>query len=312
MRVLIAGSTGLIGRAMFTPLADAGHEPIALARSAASARSLAASAVDVAIADVFDRQELSASVGRVRPDVVVHQLTSLPSSLASTADLSAAFALNARIRTEGTANLVAAANAAGVSRVIAQSLAFAYAPIGPMIVSEEAPLYLDAPDPWRRTVAAVAELERQVLEVVLGDGVVLRYGALYGRGTWWDADGDYGVEIRSGSMPVIGSGAGVTSFVHVDDAAGAAVRAVDADTVGTVNITDDDPAAAADWLPYTASRLGAPEPRRLDEPTARARLGWQAVHRHTEQRGASNRRMHDDLRYPLLHPTWRNGLGTAD
>ena len=129
MRVLIAGSTGLIGRAMFTPLADAGHEPIALARSAASARSLAAfAAVDVAIADVFDRQELSASVGRVRPDVVVHQLTSLPSSLAATADLAAAFALNARIRTEGTANLVAAANAAGVSRVIAQSLAFAYAP----------------------------------------------------------------------------------------------------------------------------------------------------------------------------------------
>ena len=85
-------------------------------------------------------------------------------------------------------------------------------------------------------------------------------------------------------MPVIGSGAGVTSFVHVDDAAGAAVFAIDADTVGIINVTDDEPAAAADWLPYVAARLGAPEPRRLDEETARERLGWQAVHRHTEQR----------------------------
>jgi nucleoside-diphosphate-sugar epimerase len=298
---------------MFTPLADAGHEPIALARSAASARSLAGSAaVDVVIADVFDRQELLASVGRVRPDVVVHQLTSLPSSLAATVDLAAAFALNARIRTEGTANLVAAANATGASRVIAQSLAFAYAPVGPMIVSEEAPLFLDAPDPWRRTVAAVAELERQVLEVAHGAGVVLRYGALYGNGTWWDADGDYTADVRGGAMPVIGSGAGVTSFVHVDDAARAAVCAVDADTVGIVNITDDDPTAAADWLPHVAARLGAPEPRRLDERTARERLGWQAVHRHTDQRGASNRRMHDNLRYSLLHPTWRDGLGGTE
>ena len=182
MRVLIAGSTGLIGRAMLAPLADAGHEPIALARSVESARSLPAfAAADVVIADVFDRQELLASVGRVRPDVVVHQLTSLPSSLAATADLPAAFALNSRIRIEGTANLVAAANATGASRVIAQSLAFAYAPVGPMIVNEDAPLFLDAPDPWRRSVAAVAELERQVLDDVHGDGVVLRYGALYGR-----------------------------------------------------------------------------------------------------------------------------------
>lgn len=313
MRVLIAGSTGLIGRAMLAPLADAGHEPIALARSVESARSLPAfAAADVVIADVFDRQELLASVGRVRPDVVVHQLTSLPSSLAATADLPAVFALNSRIRTEGTANLVAAANATGASRVIAQSLAFAYAPVGPMIVNEDAPLFLDAPDPWRRSVAAVAELERQVLDEVHGDGVVLRYGALYGRGTWWDADGDYGVEVRSGSMPVIGSGAGVTSFVHVDDAAGAAVCAIDADTVGIINVTDDEPAAAADWLPYVAARLGAPEPRRLDEETARERLGWQAVHRHTEQRGASNRRMRDDLRYSLRHPTWRDRLGGPD
>lgn len=161
-----------------------------------------------------------------------------------------------------------------------------------MVADEAAPLFLDAPDPRCRTVAAAAELERQLLDVFAGAGLVLRYGSLYGPGTWWDVDGDCTVAVRAGETPLIGGGAGTTSFVHVDDAAGAAVRAVDAGATGIYNIADDDPAAAADWLPCVAARLDAPAPPRLDVDDALERLGWQAVHRHTEQRGASNRRMH--------------------
>jgi nucleoside-diphosphate-sugar epimerase len=257
--------------------------------------------------DALDGPAVAEVVLRHRPDVVVHQMTRLPRSLEG-ADAGFATA-NARLRTVGTANLVAAANAAGTKRLVAQSIAFAYAPVGPMIVAEDAPLFLDAPEPWATTVAGVAELERLVLDEFEGSGTVLRYGTLYGPGTWWAADGDLTAAVRAGTFPLVGTGVGVTSFLHVDDAAAAATQAVELGRPGVYNISDDEPAPSATWIPQVAAQLHAPPPRWLDEDDATRRLGWRAVHQRTEQRGAHNGAARADLDVVPSHPTWRRTLG---
>jgi nucleoside-diphosphate-sugar epimerase len=120
------------------------------------------------------------------------------------------------------------------------------------------------------------------------DGVVLRYGTVYGPATWYDPNGGAIAEaVRDGGMPLIGDGDGMLSFTHVDDAASAAVAALEA-PAGVYNVVDDEPVRARDWLPAFARALGAPAPPRLPADGALERLGWTAVHRMTEQRGASN------------------------
>ena len=135
--------------------------------------------------------------------------------------------------------------------MIAQSLAFAYEPTGDWIKDEDAPLFLDAPAPWGAGVAAIAELERQVLE--FGDSIVLRYGHLYGPSTYFDPDGGQIADrVRAGKLPLVGDAAGVFSFTHVDDAAAAALAALEAPE-GIYNAVDDEPLRARDWLPEFAA-----------------------------------------------------------
>jgi nucleoside-diphosphate-sugar epimerase len=192
--------------------------------------------------------------------------------------------------------------------MVAQSIAFAYAPEGDWVKEEPAPLFLDAPAPWGAAVGAVADLERQVLEASGIDGVVLRYGALYGPGTWYDPDGGTIAEaVRAGTMPVIGSGEARLSFVHVDDAAAAAAAALDA-RPGTYNVVDDDPVRAGDWLPLYARAVGGPEPGSVSVEEGLEGAGWTAVHRMTEQRGASNDRAREHLDWAPAHPSWRAEL----
>ncbi len=304
MRVFVAGASGLIGTAAVRLLLDAGHEVSAIARTEAAAERLGELGAGVSLTDVFDVELLRGAMAMAEPEVVMHQLTSLPDRLDS-AEAAARFADNERIRVQGTRALVDAAAAAGAQRVVAQSIAFAYAPEGDWVKEEDAPLYLHAPSPWGGSVGAVAELERQVLEARGMDGVVLRYGSLYGPGTWYE--GTIADAVRAGAMPLIGAGEAMQSFTHVEDAGSAAVAALTAPP-GVYNVVDDDPVLACDWLPLFARSLGAPEPPQLSVDEGRASAGWTAVHRMTEQRGASNAKARDRLGWEPSRPSWRADL----
>ncbi|GGY13134.1 NAD-dependent epimerase/dehydratase family protein [Streptomyces djakartensis] len=304
MRVLVAGATGVIGHPLVGALRARGHEVSALVRQ--ESRQRVPEAVEVVVADALDREAVLAAVSAARPEVVVHQMTALR---LLGEDPVAAFALTARLRTEGTAHLIEAARAAGARRLVAQSIAFAAAPAGQPVLDEDAPLYVDAPDPgWAATVGAVAELERLVSDSGLA-GAVLRYGTLYGPGTSYARDGGGAQAVLAGQLPLPGDGAGITSFLHVDDAVQAAVAAVESEATGVFHVTDDDPAPAAQWLPHYAHTLGAPPPRTIPADLAPRLLGWFMAHQLTAAHGAANDRARTALGWKPLHPSWRDGLG---
>lgn len=272
MRILVAGATGVVGRRLIPQLLAQGHDVTALSRR--TPPGAFSDGVRAAVADVYDAARLREVVAAARPDVVMHQLTDLTSR---------DFAANSRIRREGTRNLVDAALAAGVRRVVSQSIAWAYEP-GDSPADESTPLDLHAADPARRaTVEAVATLEAITAEAP--EWVVLRYGMLYGPDTWYTKGGLMGDLAAAGELPLTGD---ITSFVHIDDAALAAAAAVTWPT-GPVNIVDDTPAPATTWLPVFTTSVGAspttpaPSPRRT--PWARGAtntyarsLGWIPTH----------------------------------
>ncbi|WP_460061127.1 NAD-dependent epimerase/dehydratase family protein [Streptomyces sp. YKOK-I1] len=286
MRVLVAGATGAVGRLLVPMLVAAGHEVTAVSRTPAGVeriRGLGASGVR---ADALDAAGLRQVVGAASPDVVMHQLTDL-----SGADGTA----NGRLRREGTRNLVEAAKAAGVGRIVAQSISWAYAP-GEGPATESVPLDGTAAEPRARMVAAVRALEETAAE--LETAVVLRYGLLYGPGTWYAPGGALAAALAGDrSARFLGSTEAddaVGSFVHVADAAGAAVAALDWPG-GAVNVVDDEPAPARAWLPVLARALGVPAP----EPVT-GRQEW--------ARGALNALARSRGWQPRW-PTWRTGFG---
>lgn len=223
MRVFLAGAAGAIGRRLVPLLLRAGHEVTGTTRSAATATELARAGVVPAVLDVFDAPALMAAVGAAKPAVVIHQLTDLPRQF-DEARIAASYPKNARIRIEGTRNLIAAAQAAAARRFIVQSIAFAYAGGGEPH-PETDPLNLA--DPARAvTVKGAADMERQALSASGLDAIVLRYGLLYGPGTWREAS--------SGQKPAL----------HVDAAAHAALLALTRGAAGVYNIADDDGAVS--------------------------------------------------------------------
>lgn len=216
MKIFVAGATGAVGRRLVVLLTAAGHAVTGTTRSPAKAAALTELGAEAAVVDVFERTKLIEAVGAARPDFIIHQLTDLPQSF-DPAALAAASVQNARLRAEGTANLVAAARAAAVPRLVAQSIAFVYAP-GPAPHGEDDPL--DATPAQQVTVAGVAALERLVTQTPGIDGLVLRYGRFYGPGTWRSEPGE-------------------PPTVHVDAAAQAALLAITRGAPGTYNIADD-------------------------------------------------------------------------
>lgn len=281
MKIFLAGATGAIGRPLVPLLVGAGHEIVGTTRAATKSGLIAALGARAVVLDVFDRDRLFAVLREERPEAVIHRLT----------DLGARdFAANARVRVEGTRNLIDAARAAGVRRVVAESIAWAYAPgVGP--AREDEPLDLEAPPPRRQMVAGVQALEQAVAEAP--EGVALRYGLLYGPGTWYASDGLIAEQVRRGELK---ANEGVTSFLHVADAARAALLALNWPP-GAVNVVDDEPAPATEWLPVYAAALGAPPPF-----TTSSGRG---------ERGASNARARCELGWQPLYPTWREGFNTA-
>ena len=305
MRVFLAGAGGAIGRPLLPKLIEAGHEVTGLSRSEERAERFRAAGAEALVCDVFDADALARGVAAAEPEVAVHQMTSLPDRI----DLrNPEYGPNNRIRREGTRNLLAAAAAAGARRVVAQSIAFMYAPQGSMVKDEEAPLMVGAPGSFGESVEATVSCEQQVTEAEGMDGLVLRYGWFYGPGTYFGLDGSTAEDVRRRRLPVVGKGTGVSSFIHVDDAAAATVAAVERGEPGIYNVVDDDPAPMSEWVPAYAEAIGAKPPRRIPAWLARLIAGKQTVAMATGLRGASNAKAKAALGWEPAYASWRQGF----
>jgi nucleoside-diphosphate-sugar epimerase len=286
----------------------AGHEVTGTTRSEDRAGRITADGGEPVLVDALDRDGLAKAVADARPDVVVHQLTQIPANL-NPRKIADQFEVTDRLRTEGTRNLIDAAGAAGAGRLVAQSIAFAYRHDGDPgeLKTEDDPLIgAGAAKDFRRTAEAVVALERMVLDA---GGLVLRYGYFYGPGTAYAAsDGATAAQVRKRGFPIVGDGAGVFSFVHVDDAAAATVAAVERGDPGVYNVVDDEPAPLHEWLPLYAQAIGAKPPRRVPKLAARVAAGRMAVDTTTRLRGASNEKARRELGWEPGHPSWRTGF----
>jgi nucleoside-diphosphate-sugar epimerase len=224
------------------------------------------------------------------------------------------FATTNRLRTEGTAHLLEGARAVGTRRLVVQGYTgWPFARTGGPVKDEDAPLDDQPPHAQRATLAAMREMESLVTDEGTGvDGVVLRYGALYGPGTSLAADGEVTQLVRRRRLPVIGDGAGRWSFTHIDDAAGGVVAALAPGApAGVFAIVDDEPAATAEWIPELAAAVGARPPRHVPAWVGRLAAGEAAATMMTESRGASNARARSVLGWAPRHPTWREGFRQA-
>jgi nucleoside-diphosphate-sugar epimerase len=311
MRIFVAGGTGVIGRRLVPMLVAHGHTVTAMTRSADNAPAIEAMGAEPAVSDVFDAERLAEAVGAARPEAIIHELTDLPKAM-NPRKAETELAGNDRIRIEGTHNLVAAARAAGASGFVAQSIAFAYRNDGEGLKTEDDPLDLGAAWPWRRSVEALRDLEMATTGTPGLRGVALRYGFFYGPGTSFDPnDGSTAEMVRKRRYPIVGSGGGVFSFVHIDDAARATVLAVEGGASGVFNVVDDEPAPLRDVLPVYAETIGAKPPRRVPAFIARLLAGKQAVALATELRGVSNAKAKRELGWEPRYPTWRTGFAAA-
>jgi 2-alkyl-3-oxoalkanoate reductase len=310
VKVFVAGASGVIGRRLVPMLIERGHEVTAMTRSAERAEGLRQTGAEPAICDVYDAEDLRAQVEAAAPEAVVHELTDLPPAL-NPRKMAEELAGNDRVRQEGTRNLVGAALAGGARRIVAQSIAFAYAPTGDGLKTEDDPLFDDAPMPWLRSVRALHALEDAVTKTPGIEGVVLRYGFFYGPDSGYASDAHWAREVRRRRFPIVGRGTGVFSFIHVDDAAAATVAAVERGAPGIYNVVDDEPAPLREWLPVYAEAVGAKKPWRVPKLVARIAAGSYATMLATEVRGASNSRAKAELGWQPRYPSWRRGFREA-
>ena len=302
MRIFVAGATGAIGRQLIPMLVRSGHDVVGMTRSRSKAGPIRDAGANAVIADALDADALRATVRAAEPEVVVHQLTAIPAGV-DPRRFAEEFEPTNRLRREGTRNLVAAAQAAGARRIVAQSIAQAYAPVGGWIKTEGDPLYGDAPTVFRDIFGAVIDLEQTVLGADPLESIVLRYGNFYGPGTAYAADGSNAEAVRQGRYPIAGEGTAHLSFVHVRDAAEATLLAIERGQPGIYNVVDDEPAALKEWLPIYAAALGAPEPSRREPP--RSDLGIQGA---LQARGASNSKARAELGWAPRYASWREGF----
>jgi nucleoside-diphosphate-sugar epimerase len=265
-----------------------------------NADAIEALGAQAAIADVFDADAVRAAVAAAQPDVVVNELTDLARPL-NPRKYDEWLAGTNRLRREGTRNLVDAATAAGVPKVVSQSVAFAYT-FEPGMKTEHAAIHGSAAGEMG---AAMESLEQQTLAAP--GGIVLRYGFFYGPGTAYDREGQQIELIRKRQMPIVGGGNGQFPFIHVEDAASATVAAIERGAPGIYNVVDDDPAAGHDWIPYVASLVGAKKPRRVPGWAARLVAG-RMVGFATGLQPVSNEKAKQELGWEPRYPSWREGF----
>src|ERR1022692_2415572 len=261
MRVFVAGGGGAIGPPPVPPLIDQGHEVIGPFNSPGNAERVRALGAEPIALDLLDARAVRKAVLKTEPEAIVHQATAL-ADVRFSRNLDRSFAPTNRLRTEGTDALLAAAREGGP------------------VKTEDDPLAPPPPAAARETSAAMRHLDQAVTDA---GGIALRYGGFYGAPN----DGLL-APIRKRQFPIVGNGGGVSSFIHLDDAAAATVHALEHDGAGIYNIVDDEPAPVREWLPVLANALGAKPPRHVPRWLARPVAGEGAVMMGTESRGASN------------------------
>jgi 2-alkyl-3-oxoalkanoate reductase len=304
MRVFVAGATGAIGTRLVPRLVDHGHEVIGTSRSLERAESLHALGAEPVALDLLDRGAVREAVLNAKPDAIIHQATAL-TDLRDFKHFDRSFHQTNLLRTEGTDALLAAAHETGVGRIIVQSFAsYRYAREGGPVKTEDDRLDPTPVSAMRETEDAMAYLDRVVTEA---GGIALRYGGFYGD----PSDTTLIDAVRARKFPVVGSGEGVSSFIHLDDAADATVLALDHEGPAIYNIVDDEPAPIKMWLPELARILGAKPPRHFPTWLARIFAGETLVMMATEARGASNAKAKRELGWTLRYPSWRQGFMAA-
>jgi len=309
MRILVAGATGVIGRPLLRMLSERGHEVAGSTRAPEKARFMRELGAEAIVCDALDPTAVHDAIARWQPEVIVNQLTALAAPLNPRRYFQWLEPTN-RLRAEGTRNLAQSAGAAGTRLLVSQSIAFAYGWEGSEPKTEDDPL-LDADMGFGPALAALRELEQRTLATPGLGGIVLRYGYFYGPGTSYASDGDIAQLVRRRRFPVVGSGSGQFSFVHVDDAASATVAAIERGQPGTFNVVDDEPAEMRTWLPYYAEVVGARPPRRVPLWLARLATGRFLAEATLRQRGASNARIKRELEWTPRWPSWRQGFRAA-
>jgi nucleoside-diphosphate-sugar epimerase len=307
MKVFVAGATGSIGRRLVPILVRAAYQVIGATRTPAKAAAIRAAGGEAVVMDALNPASVMQAIQAARPDVVVHQLTAIPAHL-NVRKFDRDFSMTNRLRTEGTDNLLAASRAHGVRRFIAQSYAgWPYARVGGPVKTEEDPLDGNPPAELRRSLQAIRHLESAVLASDL-EGLVLRYGGFYGPGTSLGEGGSALDDVRKRRFPVVARGSGVWSFVHIDDAAQATLKAIEGGQPGLYNIVDDDPATVSDWLPALAAAIGAKAPWRVPTFVGRLAIGEPGLVLMKDSRGASNEKAKRELGWKLAWPSWREGF----
>jgi nucleoside-diphosphate-sugar epimerase len=304
MRVFVAGGSGVLGRRLVPQLVARGHQVTATATSPGKLSLLEQLGADGVAMDGLDAASVGEAVAAARPDAIVHQMTALSAAHAGKPDLrhpDRFFAATIRLRSAGTDHLLAAAEATGVSHVVAQSFgAFNGIREGGWVKTEQDPLD-PGPASVRKGAEALGHLEGAVVKA---GGAALRYGSLYGPG----AIDDWVMLLRKRHFPLVGRGTGYMSWVHLDDAASATVLALEQRATGVFNIADDEPAPASEWLPYLAACAGAKRPIPIPTWLARLLAGEMAVIMMTEGRGFCNARAKRELGWELRYPSWRQGF----
>ncbi|MFD1824492.1 MULTISPECIES: NAD-dependent epimerase/dehydratase family protein [Mumia] len=312
MRVFIAGASGALGNRLIPLLVQDGHEVTGTTRNQEGLARVQEVGAVGAVMDPLDADSVRSAVVGARPDVVVHELTALGAMSGNPKHFDRDFAVTNRLRTEATDHLLAAAQQCGARRFVAQSYTgWPNERRGSWVKSEEDPLAADPGKEARESLAAIRHLEHAVTTTPGIDGLVLRYGNFYGPGNALSRGGMMAEMIRRGRMPVVGGGAGVWSFLHIDDAASATAAAVDGGAPGVYNVVDDDPAPIAQWLPYLAEQLGGRKPMRLPAWLGRPLIGELGIAMMTTIRGSSNAKAERELGWKPRYASWREGFRTG-
>ena len=310
MRIFLAGATGAIGQQLVPRLVAGGHDVVGMTRSQSKRDAIREMGAIPVVADALDAEQVADAVAEAQPEVIVHQLTAI--SEFDMRHFDRTFASTNRLRTVGTDHLLSAGHAVGVKRFVAQSYAaWPYARTGGPVKTEQDPLDPAPPREMRETLGAIRHLEDAVIAADWTQGIVLRYGAFYGPATSLAPGGEQFEMVRKRKFPVVGTGGGVWSFIHIADAADATVAAVERGERGIYNIVDDEPAPVSEWLPSLADELDAPKPWHVPRLVGRLAVGESGTVMMTEIRGASNAKAKRELGWKPMHPSWRHGFAAA-
>ena len=314
MKIFVAGATGAIGRPLVSALIAARHDVVGMTSSARGLTVLQKYGAEGVTLNALDSEAVNAALTRLRPDAVIDELTSLPRDYTPEA-MRAAAEQDRKLRLEGGQNVFDAARTAGAKRYLVQSTGFFYGP-GPGLASETDSLAVNASPAISGSVRTYLQIEKRALGSPDLQGVALRYGFFYGPGTYHDPDtGSVTQQVREQKYPVIGSGAAVYSFIHVEDAARATVAALESDP-GVYNIVDDDPSEMRVWLPAFARFVSAPPPLHISGEQAQT-LSPDTLYYATQLRGARNDRAKQKLGFSPRRLEWlskaamQSGAGPA-